>query len=310
MTPIATLTLSPTVDLSSVADHVRPIHKIRTQDDRFDPGGGGINVARVVLELGGEVEALALAGGTTGRLFEELLEREGVPRRLIRTAAHTRISHMVYERETGLEYRFVPAGEAPAPEELKACLEAVRQIECRYFVASGSVPPGTPPDILARIGRIVEENGARFVLDSSGIGLTATLGQAPVYLVKPSLSELETVAGRELKDPAAQEQAARRIVEGGRAEIVAVTLGAEGAVLVTRDRVLRKPTPKVKVRSAVGAGDSFLGAMTLALARDETPEQGFVAGIAAGTAAVLTPGTRLCRREDYERLLNELRKAA
>jgi 6-phosphofructokinase 2 len=309
MTPIVTLTLNPTVDLSSVAERVRPIHKVRTHDDRFDPGGGGINVARVVVELGGNAEALALAGGTTGSLLDELLEREGVPRRLIATAGQTRISHIIFERESGLEYRFVPSGEAPSAEELERLVEAAGQVECRYFVASGSVPTGAPPDILARIGRLAAERGAWFVLDSSGVGLTATLGRAPVHLVKPSLSELETIAGRELKEPSAQEEVAREIVQAGHAEMVAVTLGADGAVLATRDRILRKATPKVETRSAVGAGDSFLAAMILALWHGEPPEQAFVAGIAAGAAAVLTPGTRLVRRADYERIREKLRRA-
>jgi 6-phosphofructokinase 2 len=309
MPSIVTLTLSPTVDLSSVADRVRPIHKVRTREDRFDPGGGGINAARVIVALGGSVEAIALAGGTTGSLLDELLEREAVPRRLIRTSGATRMSHMVFERETGLEYRFVPEGSKPGAAELDACINAVRGTACEYFIASGSLPPGLPADIYARIGRIVVEQGARLVLDSSGKGLAYTLGHVPVLLIKPSLSELEGLVGHALRDAEAQERAARDIVRRGDAEIVALTLGADGAMLVTADTVLRREAPKVKASSAVGAGDSFVAAMTLALSHGQPPEAAFLAGIAAGAAAVLTPGTRLVRREDYERIHAELLRA-
>lgn len=307
MTPIVTVTLSPTVDLSSSAARVKPTHKVRTFDDHFDPGGGGINVARVVTELGGEALALALAGDTTGDLLDELLEREKVPRRLIRCAAHTRIAHMIFEQETGLEYRFVPIGEAPSPAELEALLEAAQQTPCRYLVASGSLPHDVPADIYTRFARIAEAHGARFVLDSSGIGLTATVGHVPVHLVKPSLSELQTLAGVPLVSAADQETAACKLVDEGVADIVAVTLGLDGAILATRDGFWRRAAPKVATASAVGAGDSFLAAMVLALSRGEKAEDAFLAGIAAGAAAVLTPGTRLCLRSDYERLLAELR---
>lgn len=310
MSSIATLTLSPTIDLSSEVDQVVATHKMRTGGDTMDPGGGGINVARVVAELGGEAMALALAGGETGTIFERLLLNAGVDCRIVPASGRTRISHTIYERHTGLEYRFVPAGPELLPAEIEALLALVGSIECGYFVASGSLPAGAPTDLLVRIGRLVTDRGARFVLDSSGPGLTATLGRVPVHLVKPSLSELEAYVGRSLSDPRAQDDAARHLVATHAADIVAVTLGAQGALLATSDGVSRRVAPKVETRSTVGAGDSFLAAMTLALSRGEGTDAAFCAGMAAGAAAAMTPGTRLSRREDVERLYQLLCRSA
>jgi 6-phosphofructokinase 2 len=306
MIPIVTVTLAPTVDLSSEAERVQPIHKVRTANDRFDPGGGGINVARVVTELGGDVLAVGMMGGVTGALLDELLDHEGIRRRLLPSAAQTRLSHVVHERATGLEYRFVPAGQPLAPEEYEALIEIVEGLEFRYLVASGSVPPGAPSDILARIGGVAARKDARFVLDSSGQGLKDTLGRAEVHLVKPSIGEFEAYLGRELADPQEQEKAALDVVRAGIAEIVAVTLGREGAILATGGRVLRMAAADVEVRSAVGAGDSFLAAMTLALSRGDSVPDAFLFGMAGGSAAVLTPGTQLCRRSDVERIYAEM----
>ena len=191
MTSIVTVTLSPAVDQASEVERIAPGHKLRTSNESFDPGGGGINVARVIIELGGEAEAVCFIGGAQGFLLEELLDRERIPRRLIRSAGQTRISHMVFERQTGLEYRFVPSGPALATEELETCLAVLQQMQFRYLVASGSIPPNTPADILLQIGRLAAEKGAKFVLDSSGRGLSATLGHTAVHLVKPSLSDTE-----------------------------------------------------------------------------------------------------------------------
>jgi 6-phosphofructokinase 2 len=131
--------------------------------------------------------------------------------------------------------------------------------------------------------------------------------EAGVYLVKPNLRELESVVGRSLAEPAEQEEAARQLVAGGRAEIVTVSLGADGALLATCAGCRRLRAPKVKLRSAVGAGDSFIGAMTLGLAQARIPEDAFALAVATGTATVLTMGTELCRREDVLRIYRQIK---
>ena len=304
MAAILTVTLNPTVDMSSEADLVRPTHKVRTFNERYDAGGGGINVARVVTTLGGEAEALFLAGGVTGALLDDLLARDRIRRRKFPINAPTRISFAVYERETSQEYRFVPSGPMVEPQELEGCLEFLRADRSPYVVASGSLPRGVPADSLAEMADIAAARGARFVLDSSGDGLRVTLDRSRVFLVKPSRGELEYLVGHELDEQGIREAAAD-LVRRGKATFVAVTMGAEGALLASAEHLIRVPALHVPVRSAVGAGDSFLAAMTFALSEGRRPEDALRFGLAAGAAAVLTPGTQLCRREDVLRLYSE-----
>jgi 6-phosphofructokinase 2 len=308
MRPIVTLTLNPTIDASCQAEQVRPIHKIRTSEERYDPGGGGINVVRVIRELGGEAIAVYLAGGVTGQVLNDMLERSGIERRVIPIAGNTRVSHVVYERASGQEYRFTPEGPVIREEEWRACLAALDALAAEYLVASGSLPRGVPDDFYVEVARIARRRGERFVLDTSGEALRLALAEG-VHLIKPNLRELESVVGRSLRGAAEQEAAARALIAERQAEIVTVSLGADGALLATGAGGLRLRAPKVEPKSAVGAGDSFLAAMTLGLAQGRTPEDAFTWAVATGTATVLTMGTELCRRADVERIYREIRAA-
>lgn len=297
MTSILTITLNPTIDIYSEADAVRPVHKVRTTGERRDPGGGGINVARLITMMGGDAEAVFLAGGATGVLLDRLLKQEGVPRRALPIASDTRIAFTIFERSSGLDYRFVPSGLAVTRKELEPCLAAVAAHEGGYVVASGSLPDGVPSDIYAQMAAMAEARGAKFILDSSGAGLRVTLEKARVFLVKPSIGELEQLVGSKLDEDGVR-QAAMSLVERGAAEMVAVTIGPRGAILASAQGVIRVLSPHVKARAAVGAGDSFLGAMVWALSHGRPIEEALRLGTAAGAAAVMSPGTQLCRRED------------
>lgn len=301
MKPIVTLTVNPAIDAACVADEVVPMRKVRTRDERYDPGGGGINVARVIHELGGETVAFYMAGGMTGQALEGLVERSGITAVRVPVAGLTRVSHTVYETTTGQEFRFTPEGPEVTAEEWRHCLEVLSVVDGEYFVISGSLARGMPVDAYGQIARQVQARGGRVVLDTSGAPLHWAL-QAGVWLVKPSRRELEHLLGRKAQAPAEEEDLAREVVATGRAQIVALTLGSAGAVLATKDRVLRLPSPKVETRSAVGAGDSFVGAMVWALAAGRPLEDAFAYGIAAGAATAMTAGTELCHRADVQRL--------
>jgi 6-phosphofructokinase 2 len=237
-----------------------------------------------------------------------MIEAIGLQHRAIAIRGYTRVSHTVYERSSGQEYRFVPQGPAIHEDEWQACLRELESLEFDYLVASGSLPEGVPDDFYACVARMVRQRGARLVLDTSGAALRCAL-EAGVYLVKPNLRELESFVGRALRKPAAQEEGARQLVASGYAEIVTVSLGADGALLATGAGCRRLRAPKVKPQSAVGAGDSFVGAMTLGLAEGRTPEDAFALAVATGTATVLTMGTELCRREDVLRIYREIKAA-
>jgi 6-phosphofructokinase 2 len=297
---IVTLTLNPALDIAADADEVVHTHKVRMHHEHADPGGGGVNVARVLLELGGEVLAVIAAGGASGRVLEEMLDEAGVPRRSVPVRGQTRVSLNVKDNKSGLEYRFVPEGPTLSVAEFAACLDAVEQEPGEWLVASGSLPHGVPTDAYARVARIAARRRQRFVVDTSGPALLAALQQGGCELVKPSLGELEYLVGRELKDPADQEREAMALVRGGAARIVALTLGAEGAVMATKDGVIRAPAMDEPMHSSVGAGDAFLAAATLALARGGTPADALAWGTAAGAAAIACAGTARLRRADVE----------
>jgi 6-phosphofructokinase 2 len=298
---IVTLTLNPSVDIASDADAVRPVRKVRTRNETFDPGGGGVNVSRVLRELGADTLAVVAAGGVSGRLLEELLGEAGLPHESIPTAGRTRVSYTVHDLGAKQEYRFVPEGPVLAEHEWRATLDALDRSEGAWIVASGSLPRGVPEDFFAQAATMAARRGRRFVLDTSGEPLRAALGKG-LALIKPSRGEFESLMGEKLATPEAQDEAAMRLVRNGSAELVAVTLGHEGAILAEPDGVLRLPALEVPALGAVGAGDSFLAAMVCALSRGESPREAFALGMAAGAAAVMRPGTAHPRAADVEAL--------
>ena len=302
-TPILTVTLNPSIDVSAATQTVTTEHKLRCTDVRRDAGGGAINVARVLKRLGADCRALYTAGGVLGQMLRRLLEEDGISSIAVDIAAQTRESFTVLERASGREFRFVLCGPRLAEAEWQACLDRVAAIAERfvYVVASGSLPPGAPEDFYARLARIARERGSRMVLDASGPALAAALGEG-VYLVKPNLRELRELTGESLEDEYAWGRAAGDLVKAGKAEVVALSLGHRGALLAARAIRLRSPAIPVKIASTVGAGDSFLAAMVWRLASGGNLEDAFRYGVAGGTAALLAPGTSLAHKDDIERL--------
>ncbi|HET7139536.1 MAG TPA: 1-phosphofructokinase family hexose kinase [Arthrobacter sp.] len=305
--PILTVTVNPALDVSTSTDRVYSGHKIRCSRSRLDPGGGGVNVARVIQRLGGNVLALYTAGGPTGEAYRRLIEAERIPSLVIPTHGDTRQDFTVDESSTGNQFRFVLQGAELSDEEWGACLKAVAQSipAGGYVVASGSLPPGVPEDFYARVARLVRKGDARCVVDSSGAALSEALAEG-VFLVKPSRRELGEHFGAPLETEQSQINAAEALVGDGSAEYVALTLGDAGAVLASKKGAVRLAVPSVRVLSTVGAGDSFLGAFVLRLAQGRPVEAAFRTAIAAGSAAAMNPATELCHRHDVERLEKEL----
>lgn len=300
---ILTVTPNPTIDLSAGTHTVTPEHKLRCTDVRRDPGGGGINVARVLTRFGARCRALYPAGPILGRLLRQLLDDEGVSSIALDIAEETRESFTVLEHASGREYRFVLPGPQLAPGEWQACLDSVIALPeaPNWIVGSGSLPAGVPADFFARLARAARARGARVVLDTSGPALASALDEG-VYLAKPNLRELRELTGCALEAEEDWARAARELVNAGKAEIVALSLGHHGALLATRGLLLRAPALQVAIASTVGAGDSFVAALVWRLASGNSLEDAFRHAVAGGTAALLAPGTRLALREDTERL--------
>jgi len=175
----------------------------------------------------------------------------------------------------------------------------------RFLVVSGSLPPGVPTDFCAQLALAARPGGTRVVVDTSGPALAAALATG-VFLVKPSLRELRDLTGRPLTHEAEWREAAQQLIHQGRAQVVALSLGEDGALLVTADQALRAKGVPIKVASSIGAGDSFVAGLVWALSRSDDLEQAFRYGMAAGAAALLSAGTALCQKADVERLHDEV----
>lgn len=307
MKNIVTITLNPAVDKSSHIDHVIPERKLRCAAPKFEPGGGGINVSRAIKKLGGSSTALYLAGGPTGLILKDLLREEGVEQCDLPTTEWTRENMIIFESTTRLQYRFGMPGPTVQPEEWKQVLEFLASLSPRpdYIVASGSISPGIPTNIYAQIARIAESLGCRLIVDTSGAALHETL-QERVFLLKPNIAELAFLEGKNIEGEDHLEEAAKKLIKRGHCEVVVVSLGAGGALLVTDDLCTRISAPTVKIQSKVGAGDSMVAGIALALARDASILNAALFGVAAGSAAVMTPGTELCGREDTDRIFTYL----
>jgi 6-phosphofructokinase 2 len=305
---IVTITLNPALDLSTATERIKAGPKLRCRAPRFEPGGGGVNVSRVIAELGGASTAWVALGGSIGRMYEDLLRDEDIACTVMEAPGMTRLSVNVTEENTGEQYRFVLPGPEYDAEDAERALESLGQaLEGSAFaVVSGSMPPGLKTGFMAGLAGLVRDMGVRLILDTSGQPLKAAVEKG-VYLIKPNLREAQELAGRELPDMSARSDFAAELVDQGAVGAVVLSLGADGAIVVGEHTRLRLHAPEVEVNSAVGAGDSTIGALTLSLARGESLEEAARVAVAAGSAAVYTSATALCRHEDVEDLLRKVR---
>ncbi len=305
--PILTLTLNPALDMATEVADIIPGHKLRCSEPMLDPGGGGLNVSRAIKALGGDSLALVAIGGLTGDRLAGLIRGEGVTFLSILGPGETRQSLTVNEASTGKQFRFMLPGPTWGEAE-RARVFTLLAATARpggLSVISGSQPPGVPLDFPAQLAASMPES--RVVLDTSGSALTEAV-RHPIpglEVLRMDGEEGEALAGRPLPTRADTAEFAQSLVRAGVAKIVIVARGAEGNVLADTDSRLFAKAAKVKVKSTVGAGDSFVAAFVLALSRGQTNAEALALGSAAASAAVTSDATQLCRPEDVMRLLPE-----
>lgn len=300
---IVTLTMNPAIDKSSSVGNVVAERKLYCTAPRFEPGGGGINVCRAIKKLGGEALALYPSGGPTGQMLQFLFDQEGLTHRPVPVKGWSRESLSVLEESTGQQYRFGMPGPELSDVEWRQCLDELLNIKPTpdYIVASGSLPPGVPPDFYAQVVRMGKDMNAKVIVDATGEALSLALKEG-VFLIKPNIREFRDLVGQDVKEESQIKVAARTFVENGQSEVVVISLGASGALMVSKDVVEHIVPPAVPIISKVGAGDSTVAGIVLSLSLGWTLKEAVRFGIAAGAAAVMTPGTELCRKEDTERL--------
>jgi 6-phosphofructokinase 2 len=309
-TPIVTVTLNPAVDMSTSTGALVPQRKLRCEHPVREPGGGGINVARVVGILGGEACAVCTKGGVVGDLLEKLLRECRIRCEFVTISGETRENVSIEDRSSGALYRFVMPGPEVSAEEFDRVAHAVRAAlgdrpEGAVLVISGSMCQGVPDDLFQRVIPAARERGVRVFADVSGAWLERA-ARAGASFLKPNQHELEEHLGRLIDSDDDLLHAAESLRAKGDCEVVFVSLGAAGLLCACREGSFRVNAPAVHVESTIGAGDSTVAGIALALARGASLRDAARMGVAAGSATCMTAGTQLCRREDVERLLRQI----
>ena len=308
MTKIITITFNPALDKSMAIPKLVPEKKLKCSHQKVEPGGGGINVSRAMHKLGGYSEAVYLSGGYTGKQFEALLIAENIVSTSLPISGDTRENFIIFDESANLQYRFGMDG--PYVEELETSqvLSYIKQQEkVSYIIASGSLPPGVPATVFGQLALIAKQKNARLVVDTSGEALRNAVNEG-VFLIKPNLSELSSLYGKEKLEGEEISTAARSIINKGGCEVMVVSMGPEGAMLITAKEKLRVKPPQVTILSTVGAGDSMVAGIIMSIVNGLSYKESLYYGVAAGTAATLNAGTELCNKVDTERLFLQLKQ--
>jgi len=308
MIKIITLTMNPAIDKSAEVMQIEPDKKLRCQEPIFTPGGGGVNVARAIHNIGGEVRAIYPAGGPTGEMLEQLLEKEGIYQYRIKVKNWTRENVSIIEEATNNQYRFEMPGSPLDEHESTLSLEAVlnESQTADYLVASGSLPPGVPDDFYAQLARKTLGTHLKLIVDSSGESLKKLNGSG-IFLLKPNLREFREFTGLELLSEVEQKRAGREVVDNGTCKVLVLSLGAEGVLLVTHDYQVRFRSPKVTVKSRIGAGDSTVAGIVLGLTKGMDLKEAVMFGISCGASTVMSPGNELCQKSDVDRIFTQMK---
>ena len=311
MSAIITITFNPCIDVHVSVAALIPELKLRCGAPLLQPGGGGINVARAIKQLGGDATAIYLAAGNNGKELTRMLEEEGIRSVVLSTDGNTRENLMVVDRSTGSQYRFILPGPAVANSALKNLAEIIDQENPGFMVVSGSLPPGLDTSIFSELAAIAAKKGIRLVVDTSEEALKKAV-ESGVYMIKPSIRELISLARMEGNERNIDikniniEALAKKLIVNGNCRVVVVSLGADGALLVTNDHVCKILPPSVKAISTVGAGDSMVAGIVWKLSLGKEVEEAVEYGCACGSAAIMNPGTSLCHLQDVEKIYAQM----
>ena len=303
---IVTVTVNSALDKSTHFKGLVPEQKIRCEEPRFDAGGGGINVSKAISRLGGTSLAVFTSGGPTGKMLEELVAKEGIAFEAVAVESWTRESFVAVDDNTNSQYRFGFTGGKISDEESNRILETIAALKPKFLVTSGSLNEGLSDDFYSKIAEIAKKSSAKLIVDTSGEALKKAL-EVGVYMIKPNVGELAKLIGVERLELEEVNEAAKQIIAKGGAEIVVVSLGPQGAVLVTKDVYEFVPAPNVVKKSTVGAGDSMVGGMVWALSQNKSLKEVIRWGVACGSAATMNEGTQLFKFEDANRLFEWLK---
>lgn len=299
---VETVTLNPALDRTLWVESIRPDDSNRIVRENRYSGGKGIDVSRVLTTLGIENRALGFVGGFTGDELEGRLLNEGIACDFVRIAGETRTNIVINDQTAGKQLIFNAEGPEIQPYELIHLMRKVEHLkQPDIVVISGSLPRKVNPEIYRRIIDIARDKGARVVLDTDGEALKVGIRACP-EIIKPNIHELERLVDRSLETIGQILQAARMVRQRG-IETVLVSMGPRGMIRVGRDEVFRATPPEVEIVNTIGAGDSSVAGYVFGLVSGLEPQKALACAVAAGAATVIRPGTALCTKEDFEKLL-------
>ena len=300
---IHTVTVNPALDLTFRVPEIKIDDKIRAREVYRAAGGNGVNVSRVAARLGHPTVAMGFAGGRTGSELTELLKAENVRTWFTHQNASTRTNAIIHD-DNNDQVRVSSPGATVEANEVAALENAIFDLRAPDFlVITGSLLKGMPEDFYLRVIRRAAEEGVAVVADVDRE--LKEVVAAGVHLIKPNQYELARLTSQEVDDHESAVAAARVALESS-VEVVVASLGAQGAVLVTANEAWRAVPPQVKVDSAVGAGDSLLAGVLVAMAEGEAWDEVLRLGVACGTATAMTPGTDLCFKETIDEILPQV----
>ncbi|MFW7414363.1 1-phosphofructokinase [Demequina sp. SO4-18] len=294
---IVTVTPNPSIDRAVMIEALHPGEVHRATANRIDPGGKGVNASRALAAQGAETTAVLPIGGPEGHLLEELLDHDDVPRRSVPVSGAVRMNISILEPD-GTTTKLNEPGPDLDTHEVQALLEAALGLAggADWIVGCGSLPPGVPADFYASLVMAAREREVRVAIDSSGPSMSAAMAARP-HLIKPNNEELEELVGGDLATLKDVRDAARSLVDAG-IEIVAVSLGQDGALLVTSDEVVHAHARARAPLSTVGAGDCMLAGLLHSLTQGLSAADSLAVAVRWGTAAVALPGSGVPRPED------------
>ncbi len=303
---IYTITLNPALDRTIWLDRIRDDVSNRILEEKSFAGGKSIDVTKVLKNFGIDNIALGFVGGFAGRELEGRLLNEGIQSDFVRVSGETRTNIIIHEKETGKQLAFNARGPDIRPSELMQLVEQIERLPCSEIVAiGGSLPPGVNPEIYRKIISLVKRCQTKVVLDVDGEALRQGIKAKP-DVIKPNIHELSELVGRELQGLDEVVAAAREINRQG-VQIVLVSMGAKGILLVSQGQEYMAVPPAVKVESTIGAGDSSVAGFISGLVQGKELKECLVYAAAAGTATTLHQGTALSQKEDFDRLVPQVK---
>lgn len=294
---ILTITPNTAIDITYTIDGFSIDRVHRPYESRTVAGGKGVNVVRVLKELGREGIATGFVGGASGKSLLEKIEEEGLRHDFVHVKNDSRLCIAIIDSKNGTQTEVNENGPEISESELAQMNEKIAGYlsRCDYIALCGSCPPGVPVSFYGDIIKAAREAGVKTVLDTSGEHLTESIKSGP-YMVKPNLLELSQLAGREIATVEEAVDTAKSLKQFG-VEICAVTMGRSGALVTDGAQAWMAVPPKIDFVSAVGSGDTFLAAFLDALMSGLSLPEALVSGTAAGAANAATYGAGFCKKE-------------